>query len=72
MPCQNSTVTLGLNQGSAAIKSLILKLICMAKSIQVTIYQFWQKSFRILMVTILRRYYYIYFVEFTLDLEQGS
>ena len=72
MPCQNSIVTLGLNQGSAAIKSLILKLICMAKSIQVTIYQFWQKSFRILMVTILRRYYYIYFVEFTLDLEQGS
>ena len=55
------------------------KLFWMAKVIQTSIYQLWQKSFRILIVTILLILWsypidpcFVYFVEFILYLERGS
>ena len=55
------------------------KLFWMAKAIQSSIYQLWQKSFRILIVTILLILWsypidpcFVYFVEFILYLERGS
>ena len=39
---------------------------------QIGIYRLWQKSFRILIVTILWIHCFVYFVGFILDLERGS